>query len=422
MLGRPLRVCLLTYRGNPRCGGQGIYVRHLSRELRDLGHEVEVWSGQPYPELLPGVGLTKVPSLDLWNDAAPFRVPRLAELRDPINRLEYVRTMLGTFPEPLTFAARVARQFRSNGYAAEFDVVHDNQCLGSGLVELQTQIPVVATIHHPVTQDLQIALKSAPNAFRRYGIRRWYNFLEMQLRVARMMTRVMTVSATSAEALHREYGIGRDRLRNVGNGIDLGVFHPRPEIARRPDHLLTTLSADSPLKGFPYLLEALAALRRRRPSLTLTVIGALGRKSHTRALIARLGLEEAVRFTGKVEEDEIPRLYATATLAVVPSLYEGFSFPAGETMACGVPLVATSAGALPEVVGRDGLAAVLVPPADGLRLARALDELLDAPERRQAMGVAGRRRVERLFSWRRAAERIVDVYREVVDERVAVAC
>ena len=184
-----LRVCLLTYRGNPRCGGQGIYVRHLSRELVALGHEVTVWSGPPYPELLPGVKLRKIPSLDLWQDKGRMRIPRLAELRDPINRLEYVRTMMGTFAEPLTFSHRVARLFSSNGVGTEFDIVHDNQCLGSALLELQHHIPVVATIHHPVTQDLQIALKSAPNFYRRLGIRRWYSFLDMQLEVSRQMTR-----------------------------------------------------------------------------------------------------------------------------------------------------------------------------------------------------------------------------------------
>ena len=422
MNGRSLRVCLLTYRGNPRCGGQGVYMRHLSRELMALGHQVDVWSGQPYPELVPGVGLTEIPSLDLWNDDDPFRIPTLGELRDPINRLEYLRTMLGTFPEPLTFSQRVARLFRSNGFGAEYDIVHDNQCLGSGLLQLRTMIPLVATIHHPVTQDRAIALRSAPNFYRRLGVRRWYSFLDMQLAVARQMTRVMTVSQTSAEALHAEYGVARDRIRNVGNGIDLEVFRPLPEIARDPSRLITTLSADSPLKGFVYLLEAMAELRRTRPDLRLTVIGAPARKTDTASHVARLGLGDVVHFTGKVEEQAIPRAYAGSAVAVIPSLYEGFSFPAGEAMACGVPLVATTAGALPEVVGRDGATGILVPPRSSASLARALGELLDAPERRQAMGLAGRRRVQEQFSWRRAAERIVDVYREVLEERMAIAC
>jgi glycosyltransferase involved in cell wall biosynthesis len=422
MNGRSLRVCLLTYRGNPRCGGQGVYVRHLSRELTELGHEVDVWSGPPYPELLPGVGLTQIPSLDLWNEKHLFRMPSLGELRDPINRTEYLRTMVGTFPEPLTFSQRVARKFRSNGFSAEFDIVHDNQCLGSALLELQTLIPVVTTIHHPITQDRQIALRSAPNFYRRFNIRRWYSFLDMQLEVARQMTRVMTVSETSARALHEEYGIDPERIRHVGNGIDLDIFKPLPEIPRDPNRLLTTLSADSPLKGLVYLLEALAGLRRTRPNLQLTVIGAPAKKSRTWSHVQRFGLTDAVHFTGKVEEADIPRAYASAAIAVIPSLYEGFSFPAGEAMACGVPVVATTAGALPEVVGRDGKAGVLVPPRSGDALARALGELLDAPERRQAMGIAGRQRVQRLFSWRRAAEHIVDVYREVLEERMAIAC
>jgi glycosyltransferase involved in cell wall biosynthesis len=411
-----LRVCLLTYRGNPRSGGQGIYVRLLSQALTELGHQVDVWSGQPYPELLPNVGLVRVPSLDLWNEAALFRRPRLRELRDPINLSEYARTLLGSFPEPLTFTHRVARRF-NRGKAPHYDVVHDNQSLGPGLLALRTRVPVVATIHHPVTVDRKIALRAARGPLKRYGLRRWYSFLPAQVRVSRSLDRVLTVSEASARDLEREYGIPSRRMRVVGNGIDVDVFRPRPEIARRDDLLLTTLSADSPLKGFVYLLEALAELRRRRPTLELVVVGQLGERSPSARAVQRFGLQRAVHFTGRIPADEIARLYAQATLAVVPSLYEGFGFPAGEAMACGVPVVSTRAGALPEVVGADGEAGVLVAPRDAAALATAIEGLLATPERRRAMGEAGRRRVHALFTWRRAAERTVESYREVIAER-----
>lgn len=418
MSGEPLRICLLTYRGNPRSGGQGIYVRLLSQELQALGHQVDVWSGPPYPELAPGVRLVKVPSLDLWNETALFRRPTWRELRDPINVAEYARTATGGFPEPLTFSRRVARRFEREALGLQYDIVHDNQCLGPGLLRMRAQVPVVATIHHPVTMDFRIAMRAAPTRLKRYGLRRWYSFLPVQQQVSRALDRVLTVSEASARDLQRDYGIASGRMRVVGNGINLDVFHPLPDVARHANRLITTLSADSPLKGFPYLLEALAALRATRPALTLKVIGEPGLRTQTARLVERLGIQDAVHFTGRVEAEDIARAYAESAIAIVPSLYEGFGFPAGEAMACEVPVVSTTAGALPEVVGRDGRAGLLVEPGSAPALADAIGRLLDAPEQCRTMGRAGRERVEGLFTWRKAAERTVDSYREILRERI----
>ncbi|HZR81544.1 MAG TPA: glycosyltransferase family 4 protein [Candidatus Binatia bacterium] len=418
MSSEPLRICLLTYRGNPRSGGQGIYIRLLSRALVELGHRVDVWSGPPYPELLPGVGFVEVPSLDLWNEAAFFRFPTLRELADPINVSEWTRTVTGGFPEPLTFCRRVARDF-ARGASARYDVVHDNQSLGPGLLDIQKRMPVVATIHHPVTVDRRIAIRAARGFKKRAGLIRWYTFLGSQLRVSRRLDRIVTISEASTRDLAREYRLPHERMRMVGNGIDLSVFRRLPGVARRDDLILTTLSNDSPLKGFAFLLEAYKTLRARRPSLELRVIGVPHKRSPSVEAVRRHGLDGIVRFTGRVDAEDIARHYAEATVAVVPSLYEGFGFPAGEAMACGVPVVSTRAGALPEVVGPEGEAGVLVEPGSGPALARAVDELLGAPERRRAMGEAGRARVEALFTWQRAAERTVDVYREAIAERAS---
>jgi glycosyltransferase involved in cell wall biosynthesis len=412
----PLRICLLTYRGNPRSGGQGIYIRLLSRALVDLGHRVDVWSGQPYPELLPGVGFTAVPSLDLWNENTFFRYPTLRELKDPINVSEWTRTVTGGFPEPLTFCKRVARDF-ARGAAVRYDIVHDNQSLGPGLLDIQKRMPVVATIHHPVTVDRRIAIKAARGIKKRAGLIRWYTFLGSQLRVSRRLDRILTISEASLRDLAREYDIAPERLRLVGNGINVEVFHPIPGMPRRDDLILTTLSNDSPLKGFKFLLQAYKALRAKRPSLELRVIGVPHKRSPSVEAVRKEGLDGIVQFTGRVDAEDIARHYAEATVAVVPSLYEGFGFPAGEAMACGVPVVSTRAGALPEGVGRDGRAGVLVEPGSGPALAEAIDALLADPDRRRGMGEAGRERVDALFTWRRAAERTVEAYREVIAER-----
>jgi glycosyltransferase involved in cell wall biosynthesis len=416
-----LRICLLSYRGNPRSGGQGIYVRLLSKALLELGHSVDVWSGQPYPELVDGVGLHRLPSLDLWNEQALFRTPTLRELWDPINLGEWARTRTGSFAEPITFSQRVARRFKQGGDAARYDVVHDNQCLGPGLLELQQRLPVVATVHHPITVDRRLAVQDTSDAIKRWGLSRWYSFLPWQLKVSRRLDRILAVSEASLRDVAHEYGVSRARMRVVGNGINLDVFRPIPGTARRADRLITTLSADTPLKGFRFLLEALHELRKRRPGVHLVVVGQPGLKTDTEATIRTLALRDAVQFTGYVEANAIARYYAESTIAVVPSLYEGFGFPAGEAMACEVPVVSTRAGALPEVVGEDGTAGLLVPPRDSRTLARAIEQLLDRPEQRAAMGEAGRRRVLEHFTWKRAAERTVAVYREAIEERQRAA-
>lgn len=420
MTEKPLRIALLTYRGNPRSGGQGIYVKLLSKELVDMGHHVDVWSGPPYPELEEGVGLVEVPSMDLWKGDKIRKIPRFAEMKDPINRLEYRRTMMGEFPEMRTFLARVDRSFHAVGAnGGGYDIVHDNQSLGDALLDLRRRVPVIATIHHPITKDYKIEMETTPlyNLRKRWGTWRFYSFLEMQKRVACELDRVITVSEASAGDIHTEMGIERDRLRVVGIGINTDIFKPIPGVERKKNQLITTLSADVPLKGLHYLLEALAILRRERPDVHLKIIGCVRPRSGTKEKIAKLGLQNALTFTGKVEAHQIAEAYAESSVAVVASIYEGFGLPAGEAMACEIPLVSTTGGALPEVVGSDGKTGLTVPPANPQALAAGIRELLDAPEeRRLAMGKAARKRVLELFTWRKSAERTVDNYRQIIAE------
>ena len=416
MSSQPLRICFLTYRGNPHCGGQGIYTRHLTRELAALGHTVDVWSGPPYPALDPGVGLRTLPSLDLWNEEHLLRPASYRQLADPIHRAEWLRTLSGEFPEMHTFSRRVLRAYRNLSPDQRYDVVHDNQCLGDALPALDARVPVVATIHHAMTVDRDLALAAAKGWKQRWGLRRWYSFIPEQVRVARGLRHVLTVSEAAGDEIAEAFELDRGRIDVVPNGVDTDHFRPLPEVERRPDRLITTLSADVPLKGFRFLLEAVGVLRRERPSLTLTVVGKNG-KRRTLKRIQDLGLGGSVSFTGRLSDGDLVRTYAESTIAVVPSLYEGFGLPAAEAMACQVPVVSTTAGALPEVVGTDGTAGVLVPPGESESLARPIGDLLDRPERRVEMGEAGRRRVEQYFTWRTAAERVAGIYATAIAER-----
>jgi glycosyltransferase involved in cell wall biosynthesis len=412
-----LRVAFLCYRGNPYSGGQGVYTRHLTRELHALGHEVTVFAGQPWPVLDDGVALEEVPSLDLYRRPWPLWWPYPWQLRTSIDWLEWGLSMTGQFPEARTFSRRVARRLR--GRRGEFDVIHDNQCLGEGLLPLvDGGWPLVATIHHPITVDFELELQHASSWWRRFCLRRWYSFLAPQIEVARRLPHVVTVSESSRRDIEAQMGVPAARMQVVPVGVDHTRFRPLDGVARAPGRLLTTASGDVPLKGLTYLLEALAKARVERPDAHLVVIGKLRNGSVIPDLLERLGLRagpgEAVTFVSGISDERVVELYAEASLAVVPSLYEGFSLPAIEAMACGTPLLATTGGALPEVVGTSGATARLVPPGDAGALAGAIVALLGDDDERARLGEQGRARVLDRYTWRACAEATVGVYEQAL--------
>lgn len=409
----PLRIAYLAYRGNPHSGGQGVYSRYLTRELVELGHEVEVFGGQPYPVLDDGVRFTAVPSLDLYREPDPFRIPKPREFTSRIDALEFALMCTAGFPEPLTFSLRARKVLA--GRRRDFDVVHDNQSLGTGLLGMLADgWPLVTTLHHPITVDRDLDLAHAKSWRRRLTLRRWYGFVGMQMKVAAQLPRIVTVSESSKRDIAAQMGVPIDRMSVVAVGVDHLRFKPLSHVARIPGRIMTTASADVPLKGLVPLLEAVAKVRTERHA-EVVVIGKPRPESRVDETIDRLGLAGAVTFVSGVSDERIVELYAEAELAVVPSLYEGFSLPAIEAMACGVPLVATTGGALPEVVGTGGDTGLLVPPGDPSALAIAIGRALDSPRLRERIGAAGRQRVLDRFTWRKAAEGTVEQYRMELD-------
>ncbi|MGH2686385.1 MAG: glycosyltransferase family 4 protein [Actinomycetota bacterium] len=413
---RPLRIALLTYRGKPHCGGQGVYTRHLSRELVALGHQVTVISGPPYPVIDDGVELVELPSLDLYRDPDPFRIPKLSEFHDWVDVAEFAMMGTAAFPEPMTFGWRAWRHLRDR--VADFDLVHDNQSLGYGLIRIQQLgLPVMATIHHPITKDLELELAAnAGHPWRRFTLRRFYAFTRMQSKVAQRLPRIVTVSTSSKHDIATGHGVDPSRMHVVPVGVDHDRWRPQPDVAKVPGRVMTTASADVAMKGLVYLLEALAKVRTERDDAHLVVVGTPRGDSPATKTIERLGLRGAVEFVGGVSDDDIVRLYAEAEVAVVPSLYEGFSLPAIEAMACGVPVVGTTGGAIPEVVGTDNETALIVPPGDAGALAAKLLLALDDPDLRGRIGAAGRQRALDRYSWQAAAKGTEEHYVALLDE------
>jgi len=410
---RPLRILMPSYRSDPYTGGQGVYMRLVTHALADMGHTVHVVSGPPYPQLDARVKLIKLPSLDLYARPKGFiglPWPRLEEFRDSIDVREWLLHVSGAFGEPFTFGERLARWMKD--HVNDYDVVHDNQTLCWGLLKIRDMgVPVAGTIHHPITMDKRIAIEHADKLSLKLLIRRWYSFLNMQKKVARALNPIIVVSESTKRDVVKDFGLDPSHMVTVYHGIDADVFRPYPDIARKTNRLMSVASADVPLKGLIYLIRAYNMLLKKRPDLELLVVGKL-REGQTSKLLDELGIRDKVKFVSGLSSDDIAKLYAEATIAVAPSVYEGFGFPPGEAMACGVPTIVTDGGALPEVVGEAG---IVVPKQNPEALADAIGALLDDPARQKQLGAAGRQRIHDKFLWSRTAQNVTQVYLKAID-------
>ncbi|MFD1216320.1 glycosyltransferase family 4 protein [Microbulbifer celer] len=407
---RPLNICLLGYRSHPHCGGQGVYLHYLSKALVEAGHRVDVISGQPYPELDPRVRLIKMPGLNLYECEHPARALRPRHLLSWADVVEWFSKLTGGFAEPYAFGRRVARYLRK--HRDQYDIVHDNQSLCDGLLTIEKSgLPVVATIHHPISRDRQLALDAAPDWRYRLLVRRWHSFLGMQKKVSRRLQHIVTVSTQSLDDIVHYFGVKRERVELIYNGIDTDIFSPGSAQKRAQPRVMTTASADQPLKGLRFLLQAVATLQPRYPDLKVLVVGKLQQGGATESLLKTLDLERTVRFVSGISNEEMADYYRSSTMVVCPSLYEGFGLPAGEAMACGVPVISSDGGALPEVVGDAG---IVVPAGNSDALAEAMQSLLDNPSLREKLGAAGRERIESQFSWTLCAKHLVDYYRAII--------
>jgi glycosyltransferase involved in cell wall biosynthesis len=364
----------------------------LSKALKDLGHHVDVVSGPPEPKLSHDIPLIRLPSLDLYNPDDLFRMPTLRELAEPINLVEWLGVSF--------LKDRIHK----------YDIVHDNQSLSYSIRALKKYIPTIATIHHPITVDRDLAVRAAPSFLKKIQQMRWFSFIGMQKKVSKALSRIITVSRAAMKDISREFKIPLRKFKIAYNGIDSDLFYPLPEIERQSNRIIVTNSAETPLKGLNYLLQAVAKISKDR-RIELVVIGTPKKNGAVETLIRELGIGAFITFTGRIDHNEFVRQYARAAVAVIPSVYEGFGLPAGEAMACGLPVVSTTGGALPEVIGDAG---ILVPPAAPDALADAVTTLIDNPQHAQKLGRAGYLRVHKHFTWKKAAEMTVDAYRETI--------
>ena len=405
-----MKIGLLSYRSHPYSGGQGIYIKHLSKALNDLGHEVSVLSGPPYPELDDSIQLIQIPSLGMFETENRMKLFNLGLLLKPLDLYEWVTVMTGGFPEPYTYGKRVYKYLKKN--KKDFDIILDNQSLCGSLLNIQDMLPLAVTIHHPITKDHKLEMENASNWKEKLSSIRWHNFLPMQKRVAPKLNKIICVSGPSKEDIVKEFLVEDNKIEVILNGIDINKFIPGPSSLVKSNRIITTASADIPLKGLKYLIQALPEILRSFPKTTLTVIGKSPSNSEVSELIRNLDLKDIISFKSGISEKEIVDLYHASEIAVIPSLYEGFGFGAGEAMACGVPLISTHSGGLKEVVGD---CALEILPSSKDEIEKAVISLFNDHEKRKELSVKGRLRMETKFDWKIAASSYELSFQEVIE-------
>jgi len=394
-LKKPLKIAILSYRSAPFGGGQGIYVYELSKALNNIGHNVDVISGPPYPELIADIELIKLPGLNLFS-TFKFR-ERLKIFFHTKNKslddwYEFSSTLMGGFPELQTFGNR-AKIFLSD---KNYDAVIDNQSISFGMIDIQKSKPLIEIMHHPISKDYFYDLKFARGLVQRISKMRWFSFLKMQKKVAKQIKVVVTPSLNSKQDIHHDFKVPMQNIQVIPNGIDFNTFCSLPNIVPSAHGVITTASADVPLKGLDFSLHAIARLKSEYPDINLTVIGSPRAEGHTERLLKKLKLEEQVSFKTNLTKEEITHEYAKSSVAVVSSLYEGFGFPVGEAMACATPLVATNVASIPEITGSF---AQLIPAEDAEAIYQGIKNIFQSPQKYKIQAELGRQHIIENFNW-----------------------
>ncbi len=399
-LNHKLNIAISSYRSAPFGGGQGIFIYELSKALQALGHNVDIISGPPYPSLEPEINLIKSPGLDLFSTFV-FK-DRISLFRNKKNKslddwYEFFSALLGGFPEIKTFGGRLKELLCNSKY----DVLIDNQSISFGILEIQKNTPILEIIHHPITKDYKYDIEFSKGIIQKISKWRWFSFLKMQKKVAPKLKAISTPSLNSKNDIVKDFNVSEEKISVIPNGIDFEVFSPKDHISRIVGQIITTASADVPLKGLDFTLKAIAALIKDHPYLRLIIIGSPRAGGHTERLIQKLKIEANVVYKTNLTKEEIAIEYAHSNIAIVSSLYEGFGFPVGEAMACSIPLIATDVASIPEITSSF---AELIPACDSKSIENSIRDILSNPSEYQSRADEGRKHIIDNFDWKKIAQ------------------
>ena len=407
-----LNIAILSYRSAKFGGGQGVYVKDISLALTLIGHNVDVISGPPYPDLHEGINLIKLPGLNLFETFSfKDRIKKLFyKKQKKINDYyEFFSVLFGGFPEMKTFGDR-ANDFLSNN---NYDLVLDNQSLSYGMLEIQKRFPFIEIIHHPITFDYKYELASSKKIKYKFSRYRWYSFLKMQKKIAPKINRIVSPSQSSKDGIIKEFKCNEENITVINNGLDTDEFRPISKYIRNPYRLITTASADVPLKGLDYSLKALKDLKSDFPEMHLIVIGSIKENGHTQRLINELDIKDSVFFKSNITKAKITELYSTSSIAIVSSLYEGFGYPVIEAMSCEVPLIATNISSIPELVDDY---ATLVDPKSYKMISDSVKEIMIDYKKYKEIAINGRQHVIDRFNWAKITKQYENIILKTIEK------
>jgi glycosyltransferase involved in cell wall biosynthesis len=408
-----LKIAILSYRSAPFGGGQGIYIRDISRALSIMGHRIDVISGPPYPNLVDEINLIKLPGLDLFQTFSfKERLKIFYNIKNKklVDFYEFISVLFGGFPEMRTFGYRANKFLKLSSH---YDIIIDNQSLSYGILEIQKRFPLIEIIHHPISKDYKFEYETASSFLYKLSRHRWYSFLKMQKKVAKNINNIVTPSKNSKKDIVVDFGVNQKNINVINNGLDINIFIPYKNIKRDPFRLITTASADVALKGLDYSLRSLATLSKNFPEISLLVIGQLKKNGHTSRLIKELGIEDRVLFKTALTKEEIAKEYASSSVAIVSSLYEGFGYPVIEAMSCEIPLIATNTSSIPELVGDF---ATLIPPMNENELSEAIKNILTNFKKYEKIAESGRHHIIENFNWLKITQEYEDmIYKTIQD-------
>ena len=408
-----LKIAILSYRSAPFGGGQGVYVHDISKALTERGHKVDIISGPPYPKVPEGVNLIKLPGLDLFQTFSfkeRIKIFKNKKKKNILDYFEFCSVLLGGFPEMKTFGHRCHNYLIQN---TDYDTVIDNQSLSYGMLEIQKIFPFIEIIHHPITKDYKHDLLANNKLLYRLSRYRWYSFLNMQKRVAPKIKNIITPSSNSSQDIAKDFRCNESNITVIHNGLDVNIFVPYEDIKRDPLKLITTASADVPLKGLDYTLTALSILKNEFQNMNLTVIGKLKKDGHTSRLIEKLGISDSIVFKTNLTKKEIAEEYAKSSVAIVSSLYEGFGYPVIEAMSCSTPLIAANTSSIPELIGNY---ATLIPPKDSTSLANSIKLIINNYDKYKSISNKGRDHIIKNFNWLKITDEYEDSIYKAIDE------
>jgi glycosyltransferase involved in cell wall biosynthesis len=403
--GAPLRIVCPTYwYPQHATDTQATYVHDINRHLARRGNQVTVVTpgdrSLPAKDSFDGVDVVRFP-MELPSDLTYGRVAQ--------GRV----SLLGRFARLAVMAHYMEAQYRATMSVARergADVLHAHWAIPTGpaavLAARRLAVPSVITMHGG---DVYV------NPEQGYDFpTRWY--VRPPLRWTLNHADALTAITEDCRQHALRAGAPERLIRIIFNGTDLSRFSPSTNGTTVDPHfgsqMIFACRQLFPRKGIRFLVEAVAQLKPRFPELKLVLAGDGFERPALAKLAEELGISDDVTFLGWVPNVTLPDYYRAAAISVVPSLEEGFGIPAAEAMGCEVPVVASDAGGLPEVV-EHGVTGLVVPRGDTAALAEAIGSLLADPARRRRMGVAGRERALRLFDWDRSAEQFERLYLEV---------